>query len=92
MDGFKKISLSSSQDMVKPMPSTQTPPRTRVMGNKRMSRFSKKTLGILVGCLLIFVLGSFFVVVLPAQRTYKSAMKTQAQAKIAYDALKKTKY
>jgi hypothetical protein len=59
------------------------------MGNKHLSRFSKKTLGILLGCLLIFVLGSFFMVVLPAQRTYKSAMKTQAQAKIAYDALKK---
>ncbi len=89
MQGFKKISLSSSQDMVKPIMPSQTPLKAQIMGNKRFSRFPKKTGGILFGCLVLFLLGSFFMVVLPAQRTYSAAMKTQAQGKLAYEALKK---
>lgn len=89
MEGFKKISLSSSQDMVKPIPPAQMPPQSRIMKKKVFQRFPKKTVSILVGCLVLFFLGSFFMVVLPAQRTYTSAMKTKDQAKIAYEALKK---
>lgn len=88
MEGFRKINLSSSQDMVKPV-SVQNPSSARIMAKNRFGRLPKKNIGILVGCLLLLVFGSFFMVVLPAQRTYSAAMKTQAQAKIAYDALKK---
>jgi hypothetical protein len=75
--------------MVKTAPVAAKTPPTRFMANRRFSRFPKKTIGILLGVLLLFVIGSFFMIVLPAQTTYKSAMKTQAQAKIAYEVLKK---
>jgi len=88
MDGFKKISLSSSQDMVKTAAAQDTPP-VRLMTKKRFGRLPRKNLAILLGCLVLLVLGSFFMVILPTQRTYSAAMKTQAQAKIAYEVLKK---
>lgn len=88
MEGFKKISLGSSQDMVKTAEAQNTPP-VRLMTKKRFGRLPRKNLAILLGCLALLVLGSFFMVILPTQRTYSAAMKTQAQAKIAYEVLKK---
>jgi hypothetical protein len=89
MEGFQKISLSSSQDMVKKTSVGSTTPPQRFMRSSRFSKVPRKTVAILIGVLVLFVVGSFFTIVLPTQTTYKSAMKTQKQAKIAYEALKK---
>lgn len=80
MDDFKKIDLSGKRENK----------RVSNRGRGRSFKFfiPKKTLGILIGLLVLFVIGSVFLVVLPAQRTVSSARATVAQARIAYDALK----
>ncbi len=90
MEGFEKIDLSSDIKAEKPQASSISPSR-RVSVQKRNPLFflrgknSIKVLAILV----ILVLISGFVIVLPAQKVIGSAKKTQTQARIAVDALKK---
>ncbi|MDP3726838.1 MAG: DUF4012 domain-containing protein, partial [bacterium] len=55
----------------------------------RQSRFPKQTRFILLGVLLLIATVSVFTIVLPAQKTYAAALKTYAQAKSAWDAIKK---
>ena len=85
MGEFKKIDLSSSaqEDDLKSV----IPQKSRMAGTRKNS--FKKTTTIAVGILVFLGILSFFAIVLPAQRTYSSALKTYKQAKVAWDAIKK---
>ena len=76
MDDLPKITLSSS--------------RSRLNSSSNTTRmwFPKKTIFI-VGILFLFIVGSIFAVVLPAQKTYSSAQKTYKQAQKALEGAKK---
>lgn len=89
MEGFRKISLSSSQDMVQTSPVTASTPRVESMTKRRFSKFPKRSSSIFLGIVALFLLGSFFTIVLPAHTTYQSVRKTEVQAQKAYEALKK---
>src|SRR6476620_7236885 len=87
MAEFKKIELGSAK---KPVPSKEPKVLNTVPTMKRR-RFIKtqKTLAAICGILLLFLIGSYFTVVLPVQKTVVAAKKTQVQAKKVYEALKK---
>lgn len=87
MDNLEKIDLHSLETGTAPGASAQTEPMRRRRKMKISSK-AKKRIGILIGVLIVFLAFAIFGIVLPAQRVYKSAQHTQAQAKIAYEALK----
>ncbi len=80
MEDFRKIDLGTPSNM-----------RTSRMRSYFKFRYAipKKNLRLLLALLAIFLVGSFFMIVLPAQKTYSSAMKTKDQARKVYEALKK---
>lgn len=78
---FSKIDLDETPEAV-----TATPARKRK--SFRFGMVSRILLGVVVFLVVLGVL-SIFTVVLPAQKVYRSAMKTKAQAQLAADALKK---
>lgn len=87
MDGFKKIDLDSSkhtapvskskQDMIKPMKAKR----------KFKLGFGKHTRKVVIGLAIFLVLFIVFII-FPAVNTYKSALATYRQAKLASDAMK----
>ena len=86
MEGFEKIELSSkSAPKESPSFKINTPTNENRWGFLK----GRKNLTIIVVVLIVFILSSAFVIVLPAQKVYKSAKVTQAQAIRALDALKK---
>src|SRR3989338_8590026 len=78
MDGFKKIELNSKKLKEQPADGTSV---------KRF-RFHKKFVLIFFALIIILGVSSIFTIILPAQKVYSSAMKTQTQAKKAMDAIK----
>lgn len=87
MDGFHKIDLDTPKMTAqhsRSKPAVMTP-----MRNKRKSKFFKsprvRTAAIILVLFFIFVI---FFVLLPAQRTYKSALATYRQAKLVSAAMK----
>lgn len=85
MEEFRKIDLS-----VKSAPKiTNRQTDAVVTMRRRRVHVPRKTIGVFLGVIALFLLGSFFTIVLPVRKTYSSAMKTQVQAKIVYDSLKK---
>lgn len=57
--------------------------------NKQLPKPPKKIPVLLLSLIIVFLVGSFFTVVLPAQKTYSQANKTYQQAKKAWDGVKK---
>lgn len=85
MDQIAKISLSSSKPIAPNSVNPNTMPSSPM---RRRIRFKKKTLGIILGILALFVVGTIFGIVLPAQKVYASAMKTYAQIQKAAASIK----
>ena len=83
--GFQKIDLNSPQDTVEPTPMENRTPRRR---RKLPFKFKNKKLlmwvGGIVGVLLLFII----VVTVQGIGVYKQAMKTKAQASVAFAKLK----
>ncbi len=96
MEGFEKIDLGSGVKDETPLPSKMpqtsgVSPSRRVIGSRRNPLGflrGKNSLKILV-IIVILILISGFTIVLPAQKTLNSAKKTQRQAQVTLDALKK---
>lgn len=100
MDGFKKIELSEVDEKSASQKYDQKQMRSKI---SRMRKLPTKTLAIIGGVVALFILLSIFIIILPAQQTYKSAKKTYTQLKLvgasikaqnitlASDELKKTK-
>ena len=94
MEGFEKIDLSSSKNSskanLKNTGSRSTPQAYKVNSKKNPLRFlrSKNAL-IILAIVIVLVVISSFTVVLPAQKTIKSARVTYRQAQIVVDAVKK---
>ena len=90
MEGFEKIDLGS--DIKDEMPQT-----SKVSSSRRINGQKRNPLGFLRGknwikisvIVVILMLICGFTIVLPAQKTLTSAKKTQKQAQITLDALKK---
>lgn len=82
MEELKKIDLSSKKEELK----------TFKTNKKTKSIFSSKLFKLLSVIVVVFVIigvVSYFTIVVPAQKAYKSALVTYQQAKIAMDAAKK---
>lgn len=78
MEEIKKIDLTTEGENLK------------VNNNfKNKSKFPKKILIIFISTLFLLIIGAFFIIGIPAQRTYNSANKTYLQAKKTWDAVKK---
>ena len=91
MEGFEKINLDNtadlSKDTVKPTSSSMSQSMPKVKGKLGLLKHRKISIFLAVVILLFAV--SIFAIVLPAQRTYKSAQKTYAQVQITLAAIKK---
>src|SRR3989344_6484271 len=97
MEGFEKIDLGSevkdemSRSPEMPQASKVSPSRRERSGQKRNplgSLRGKNSIKILV-IIVILILICGFTIILPAQKTISSAKKTQRQAQVTVDALKK---
>jgi len=96
MEGFEKIDLSSDAKDEMPRPS-KMPQASGVSSSRRVSGSRRNPLGFLRGknflkilvIVVILILISGFTIVLPAQKTISSAKKTQKQAQVTLNALKK---
>src|SRR3989344_1629584 len=94
MEGFEKIDLSSG--VKDETPRTSKMPQTSIVSTSRRVNGPKRNpLGFLRGknslkiLVIVLILISGFIIVLPAQKTISSAKKTQKQAQVTLDALKK---
>jgi len=97
MEGFEKIDLGS--EIKDKMPRSPGMLQASKVSSSRISRIGQKrnSLGFLRGknsikilvIIIILILISGFTIILPAQKTISSAKKTQRQAQITLDALKK---
>lgn len=83
MDGFQKINLGSQKKPVSSSQSSQ-PARRGSRGKFRLPRWA----GIALVVLLVFGLLSVFFLILPAKKTYDSAVVTYKQAQLMVDGLK----
>ncbi|MDO8658580.1 MAG: DUF4012 domain-containing protein [Candidatus Levybacteria bacterium] len=89
MEGFKKINLESDLPVNKVSQEVNGESKASLVKGKRLKvKLPKKSLLIIIGVLIILTIGSFFTIVLPAQKTFKSALKTYSQAKKTLDAVK----
>src|SRR3989344_2310175 len=90
MEGFEKIDLDSDTK-------DEIPPASKVYSSRRVSGSKTNLPGFLRGknsmkilaAVVIIILISGFTIILPAQKTLTSAKKTQKQAQVTLDALKK---
>lgn len=85
MDGFEKIDLSEPAQN----PRKSRTPLEDSMTKRKKFFFPKKTLLVFLAIFLVVLVPSLFLIILPVRDVYKSAMLTQAQGKIAWDAIKK---
>lgn len=88
MDKFTKIDLSANPKSPQDFAST-SPQNASVSTNKFRIQLPKRTLAIVLGVVALLLVGFFFAILLPVQRTFSKAMETQAQARLTYDAVKK---
>src|SRR3989338_4822742 len=90
MEGFEKIDLDSDTK-------DEIPPASKVYSSRRVSGSKTNLPGFLLGknsmkilaAIVILILICGFTIILPAQKTISSAKKTQRQAQVTVDALKK---
>ena len=87
MDGFKKIDLDLS-DQANRKNKTKPNVIPPSMGARRKKFKFSKNMRIAAIALVFFVVLVVFFVLLPAQRTYKSALTTYRQAQLVADAMK----
>lgn len=84
MDGFQKLSTNKNTEASSPQ-MKQQPPRRRGKGFRlSFPKWAKITVAVVI----VFLIVSIFTFVLPAKRTYDSAVKTYHQAQVMADALK----
>jgi len=97
MEGFEKIDLSSEVKDEIPR-SSGMPQASKVSSSRRVRNGQKRNpLGFFRGknsikilvIVIVLILVSGFIIVLPAQKTISSAKKTQKQAQVTLNALKK---
>lgn len=83
--GFQKIDLNSQEDIVPATPMEDRAPRRR---NKVQFKFKNKKLLTWIGGILGVLIVLFIIVGIQAFGVYKQAMKTKAQASVAFAKLK----
>jgi cell division protein FtsB len=83
--GFQKINLKASEDVVsqKPMEASSSK-RRRNQRNGKRAIFKHKKLNIVIGVIIVILIYSL----IQAFSIYKQARKVEAQAKVAYQAVK----